>query len=533
MRTGWNFGRAWRQAADVRPDTIALIHGSRTLTWAEWDLRAGALATGLREAGLDVGAKVAVALYNSPEYLEAYFACFRSGMVPVNTNFRYQPEELVYLWDNADCEAVIFHGALSERVAAARTRLPRVRTWVWLDDGTAAKPEWALSYDELLTLAPSYDDQRDGSDTFLLYTGGTTGRPKGVIWRQDDFYAALHRIPWSAAAEAKALKAKAKPDRPVALPGAPLMHGTGMAIAWSALDVGGTAITLPERSLDPEKFLKTIEQHRVTAVGIVGDAFANPLIEAFRENPGIDLSSVRSVVSSGVMWSRENKEQFLRMMPRAALADLLGSSEAMGAGRSIMTAGDEVQTARFWLREGVFVLADDGTVVIPGTGRAGRLAMRGPTASGYYKDEALTAATFFLHEGERVAVTGDYVTVEADGSIRLLGRGNMCINSGGEKVFPEEVEEIIKLIDGVHDVAVVGVPDARMGEVVCAVIDAGSSALSTDDIVHGVKTRLAGYKAPKVVLWGDVWRTPNGKLDYPRIKSWARDQAAVTGSGAK
>lgn len=529
MSTGWNFARAWRQAAGIRPDAPALIHGSTTLTWSEWDSRAGSLGAGLRDAGLRAGDHVAVAAYNCPEYLEAYFACFRYGMVPVNTNFRYQTDELVYLWDNADIDAVVFHGALTGRVAEARARLPRVRCWIWLDDGTDARPEWAVSYDELLTLPPGADDGRDGDDVFLLYTGGTTGRPKGVVWRQDDFYAALHRMPWSAEAEASALQSKAKPGRPIALPGAPLMHGTGLAIAWSSLDVGGSAITLPDRHFNPPNFLRAIEKHKVTAVGIVGDAFATPLIEAFQENPGIDLASVRSIISSGVMWSRENKQKFLAMMPRAQLADLLGSSEAMGAGRSITTATSQAETAQFRLRDGVFVLADDGTVVTAGSGRAGRLAMRGPTASGYYKDEALTAATFFVHDGERLAVTGDYVTVAPDGTIRLLGRGNMCINSGGEKIFPEEVEEVIKLAPGVLDVAVVGVPDPRLGEVVCAVVQTDGRDLAGDEIVQHVKQRLAGYKAPKHVLWGDVWRLPNGKLDYRRLKSWARDQATAAG----
>jgi acyl-CoA synthetase (AMP-forming)/AMP-acid ligase II len=521
VSAGWNFGRLWRTAAEVRPDATALVHGRTRVTWREWDARAGALAAGLRAAGLRAGMKVAVALYNSNEYLESYFACFRAGLVPVNTNYRYQVDELAYLWSNADCEAVVFHGALTERAGAARPRLPQVRCWIWLDDGSGEKPGWATSYEELLGFPPEADEGRTGDDIFLLYTGGTTGLPKGVIWTQDNFFAALHRRPWSPREEARLADSMARPERPVVLPGAPLMHGTGLGIAWSVLDVGGTAITLPDRRFDPRRYLHAVAEHRVTTAGIVGDAFAIPLVQAYRDDPAVDLSSVRNVVSSGAMWSRRAKEQILEIVPDAELIDILGSSEAQGVGRSVTKAGVAIQTAHFRLSDVVVVIADDGTLVAPGSGRAGRVAMLGPAASGYYKDEALTAATFFEHDGKRLAVTGDYVTVDSDGTVRFLGRGNMCINSGGEKVYPEEVEEVLKGLGGVRDAAVVGVPDPRFGEVVCAIVDRRDPALEPGDIIDGAKRRLAAYKAPRLVLWGDVARTPNMKVDYPRLKEWA------------
>jgi 3-oxocholest-4-en-26-oate---CoA ligase len=528
--TGWNFASVWEAAADFAPEQVALLHDDDAITWGQWDRDAGALAAALRARGVRQGDKVAVALHNSPAALQSYYAVFKLGAVPVNTNYRYLPDELVYLWDNADAAAVIFDDSMADRVAGARAHLPGVKLWVCLGTGSASTTDWAVPFRALLAEGlPEAGDRRprSGDDLFLLYTGGTTGKPKGVMWRQDDFFTALHRIPYSRAEARRLTESMTKPGRPVSLPAAPLMHGGGLVVAWGALDMGGRVVTSSARSLDADCLLDLIVRHRVTTLGIIGDAFAKPLVDAINaKRTPPDLSSLRLITSGGAMWSTANKKQLLVAAPRARLVDALGASEAINLARSVMsTDRGGTETAQFSLSDQARVLDDDGNDVIPGSGVAGRIALTGPTSLGYYKDPEASRAKFIVKDGTRLVLTGDYASVDADGTLRFLGRGNLCINTGGEKVFPEEVEEVLKARPGVRDAAVTSLPDERLGEAVCAVVDC-EPGVTDADLIAAVKARLAGYKAPKVVLRHTVPRLANGKVDYPAVKAWAASAAA-------
>lgn len=522
---GWNFANVWEAAAEAAPDQVALLHDEASVTWRRWDENAGALASALHIRGVQAGDKVAVALYNSPEVLETYYGAFKLGAVPANTNYRYLADELIYLWDNCDAAAVVFDATMVDRVARARADLPGVKVWVSLGPTPAPVADWAEPYQALVAEGGADGIARhehSGDDIFLLYTGGTTGKPKGVMWRQDDFFTALHRKRYTAEAAKQLTDSITRSDRPVSLPAAPLMHGGGLVVSWGALDSGGKVVTSGARSFDAGGVLDLITRHRVTTLGIIGDAFAAPLltaIDARAEAP--DLSSLRMITSGGAMWSVANKQRLLTVAPQAKLVDALGASEAINLARSVMSRDrGESETARFRLGEQGRVIDDNGQDVVPGSGAIGRLAIGGPTSLGYYKDPAASESKVIERDGVRLTFTGDYASVEADGTLHFLGRGNLCINTGGEKVFPEEVEEVLKAHPHVRDAAVTGLPDTRFGETVCAVVDCNSD-VSDEDLVAAVKANLAGYKAPRTLLRGAVPRHSNGKVDYATVKSWA------------
>jgi acyl-CoA synthetase (AMP-forming)/AMP-acid ligase II len=535
--TGWNFAEVWESIADQIPDAPAQRFDGRVWTWRDFDTRADAIAAFLLGRGVVEQDKVTQFLYNSPHYLESVFASFKAGLAVVNTNYRYTPDELTYLWDNADVVAVVFHGAFVEQCSVVRARLPRIATWVWVDDGSGPCPDWAVSYEDVVAAAtpgrviPPWG--RSGDHLLLMYTGGTTGMPKGVMWRQDDLYRVLQQSAKRRTAPEDARDAApgdVHVDRPgpLSLPGAPLMHGTGQFNALTTLSNGGSIVTLTGRKFDPIEMLNTVEHERVKSITIVGDAFAKPILRALDAEPDRwDISSLRVVLSSGVMWSKETKDGLLRHNPRLILVDALGSSEAIGMAQSTTTADGSAESATFVLSDTTRVITDDGRDVSRGTGERGIVAMSGPMPLGYYKDPEKSAATFRIIDGVRYTIPGDFATVDADGTVRLLGRGSQCINTGGEKVYPEEVEEALKLHPAVHDAAVVGVPDDRFGEAITALVEPNPGAAPEEaELIGHVKERLAAYKAPKRIITVDsVHRSPNGKLDYKLLR--ARAVAAV------
>jgi acyl-CoA synthetase (AMP-forming)/AMP-acid ligase II len=532
--TLWNYADVWETIADTIPDAPAQTHGSRRVTWAESDVRADGVARALVDAGLQQQDKVAQYLYNAPEYLESMFACFKAGLVPVNTNYRYREDELVYLWDNADVRAVVFHGTFAPTIEAVRSRVAAVKTWLWVDDGMDACPDWAVAYEDAATANPGRTVApwgRSGEDIFLLYTGGTTGMPKGVMWRQHDVWRAYSRpsslvqrlgLPGPIDSEEQdlaAVRARVVGPGLVVLPACPLMHGTGMLTGINAWRGAGCVVTLTARRFDAVELLDTVARDRVNAMSIVGDPFARPMVEALDAEPGRwDLSSLVYIVSSGAMWSESVKQGLLRHKPELFLADAFGSSEALGMGNSLTTAGDVQATARFEVGEFARVVTDDGRDVVPGSGEVGMVAVGGELPLGYYKDAEKSERTFRVIDGRRYSIPGDFATVDADARIVLLGRGNVCINTGGEKVFPEEVEEALKEHPAVVDAVVVGVPDERFGEAVTGVVEAKPDTNEADLIAH-VKGRLASYKAPRhIVFVESLARSPSGKADYARLK---------------
>ncbi|HVM67037.1 MAG TPA: AMP-binding protein [Acidimicrobiales bacterium] len=537
--SAWTFADAYERVAENLPGAPCQSQGDRELTWCEFDRRANALAADLLAAGLGEQAKVAAYLTNCPEYLEAYVAAFKAGLVPVNTNFRYGPAEVRYLLDNADAEAVVFHASFAPLLEEVRADLPRVRRWYVVADG-APEPGWAVPYEPVV--APGADRVvapwgRSPDHLLLLYTGGTTGMPKGVMWRQDDLFNLLGGagnpvlgIPPSSGLDDYASQISAPGPRVVAA--CPLMHGTGQFSALLAMNRGGSVVCLAGRRFDADELWQTVQDCRADGLAIVGDAFARPMLASLDAHPGRwDLSSLKVVTSSGVMWSREVKTGLLRHLPGVVLFDSLGSSEAVGLGVSLSTAGAATGTARFALGAGARVVTDDGRFVAPGSGEEGMVAVTGFIPVGYYKDAEKTGRTFRTIDGTRYSVPGDYATVEADGTIRLLGRGSVVVNTGGEKVFAEEVEEVLKQHPSVADAVVVGVPDPRFGQAVTAVVElAPGAAAEGADLAEFVRRHLAGYKVPRhIVVVGSIGRSPAGKVDYPRLAHVAAEQVPVGG----
>jgi acyl-CoA synthetase (AMP-forming)/AMP-acid ligase II len=535
--SSWSFADVWEAIAKVQPDHAAFIQGDRVVSWAQFDARADALAAHLIAAGLDHQAKAAAFLYNGPEYIETYFAAFKGGFAPVNTNYRYGPEELFYLFDNADAEAVVFHAGFAEVLERIRGRLGKVKAWVAVAEPGHPVPDWAADYDAIVAQAPAQRPVkapwgRSPDDLLLLYTGGTTGMPKGVMWGQDDLFNvigaggnALLGIPPAESLDQLVARIQSpEHTRPISLIACPLMHGTGQFSNLICFNQGGTAAYLPSRRFNAMELWDETDRLGATAIVIVGLAFSTPMLEALQAHPGRwDLSTVKAMSSSGSMWSQENKRGLLSYAKNAMIFDSFGSSEAVGLGVSASAPGAEAQTAAFVLGPNCAVFTEDGRRVQPGSGERGLVAVTGQLPKGYYKDEEKTAKTFKTIEGVRWSVPGDWAEVNADGTLKLLGRGSVCINTGGEKVFPEEVEEALKTHPAVRDAVVVGLPDPRFGERICAVVETdGVAAPTLLELTEHVRGTLAGYKAPReLVLVDSIGRAPNGKVDYKAIKDHA------------
>ena len=532
--TSWNYATLFEAIAEVQPDVPALLHGERTISWGQFEERTRALGAWLWDQGAVHQDKVALYLYNAPEYLETAVAAFRVGLVPVNTNYRYGREELLYLWENADAIAVVFHGAFAEMIDSLRDDAVTVRSWVWVDDGSGPCPDWATPYDETLAMLPDRlpeGTKQTPDDLLMMYTGGTTGMPKGVMWRQDDILCRMNsrgfrRWDHEAGMDAAVAKIAAEGPGNRMLPACPLMHGTGMFTALEVLVEGGSVVTMENRKFDAAGMAATIDAFGVNMVVIVGDPFARPLLEALEASPGTyTFDSLFTIVSSGAMWSEEVKLGLLEHFPKLLLVDTCGSSEAIGMGSSVTKKGSSKKTGAFSVSDEVKVIDEFDQPITPGSDEIGVLALGGRNPIGYYKDEAKSLATFRIIDGQRFSVPGDFAQVALDGSIQLLGRGSQCINTAGEKVFPEEVEEVLKRHELVVDACVVGVPDPRFGERVVAAVELRDpSAFDEADLISHTKAHLAHYKAPRHIrVVPTIGRAANGKMDYGRHKSEAAE----------
>ncbi|GAA2264547.1 acyl-CoA synthetase [Actinomadura luteofluorescens] len=521
-----NFADLWESYAGTDPDGIALIQGERELTWSEFDREAGAVASGLLDAGLGRQSKVGCLLYNSVEYMTVCFAAFKAALVPVNVNYRYSPREAAYLLADADAEAVVFHSSLAELVEAIRPELPGVRTWIAVDDGRSV-PGWAADY-AAVAAGPIAEPpwERSEDDLVILYTGGTTGMPKGVMWAQGDLVTGLGVVMGGASPESTSSPASPTPPLRL-LPASPLMHAAGLLSALGTLSQHGCLITVAAHRPRAEDFWDAVSRHRATTMAMVGDAFARPLAEALDAEPDRwDLSGLTAILSSGVAWSETAKRALLAHLPQVALVDLLGSSEAIGMGRSETTLSNVVASGHFRPSDSVRLIDAEGRVRRPAPGVRGLLAMSGIGPLGYYKDPEKSASTFMTIDGVRYSVPGDFGEVAADGGLRLLGRGSGCINTGGEKIFPEEVDEVLKLHPFVLDAACIGLADERFGEVVCAVVEAAPSSEPdlTEIRAHTMKY-LADFKAPRrLVVVDSIDRSAAGKLNYPALRRRAMER---------
>ena len=530
------FANVWERVSDTVGDNIALINGDKELSWSQLDVKAAKIATILEEYGLKSDSKVGIYLHNSNEYLEAQYGVFKIEGVPINVNYRYKENELIYLLDNADAEAVFFQGCYSERIKAIKDQLPKIKVYIQIDDGTEPLMDGAIDYESSISSSKEQKRfDRTEENIYMLYTGGTTGMPKGVMYKHGGFIPSMLKTAFAMGFEVpedisdleKIVKnAKENDSLSVSLPACPLMHGTGMWLgAFLPMFSGGTVVTISDLGLNPKKVWEEVVKNKVNSLVIVGDAFAKPLLDELKEAKSssneYDISSLRAMISSGVMWSSEIKDGLLELHDMT-LFDAMGSSEG-GMGSAVSNREMPAKTAKFALNPGVIVLSDDGKEVEPGSEEMGKIGTSGLVPEGYFKDEKKSAETFKEINGVRYSFPGDYATINEDGTINLLGRGSNCINTAGEKVYPEEVEEAVKKHPNVYDCLVVGLKDEKFGQRVVALASLETAgSLEEGELIDFTREQLSGYKLPKQVLFVDeVMRAPNGKANY----KWAKEEA--------
>lgn len=538
----WHFADLFETVATRVPDRPALITSSLRRSWREYEDRGARLAALLVAHGIAPDAKVALYGHNSPEFLEAQFAVFKARAVPINVNYRYVEEELAYLFDNADVEAVFFDARFAPCLAAIRDRLPKLKLFVQIDDGTGEALPGAVDYeaaiaahDPLPRLAYSEDD------IYMVYTGGTTGMPKGVMYRHGDFVKGVAGFLLGPEIEPTpqiVLGAIAQLDSagelPIAFPACPLMHGTGMWLGgFAAHSFGGAVATLRDEGFDPDRVWRHAADIGANAIVIVGDAFAKPMLAALRaaaeRGEPHHLPALKTIVSSGAMFSAETKQGLLEHLD-IEIRDAIGSTEGSMGSAVVSRATPPGPTARFMLGQHTKVFDENDQEVQPGSDTVGMIANGGFVPVGYYKDPEKSARTFRTVNGHRYSFPGDFARVAADGSLVLLGRGSVCINTGGEKVYPEEVEEALKAHESVWDALVVGVPDERFGERIVAVLSAAPGhAIDEPTVQAFASTRVARYKLPRQLVVVDrVARAANGKADY----KWAKETALAAAAPA-
>ena len=530
----FNLADLWERVADTIPDAEAVVHGERRSSYAELDERATRLANYLAAEGVGPDDHVAVYLVNSVEYIEAMLAAYKLRAVPINVNYRYVADELRYILDDSDSKAIVFDHEFAARLAAVHASLPLLTTRVVVDDGTGSdvpRELGAVDYETALAGASAVRDfgHRSADDLYIVYTGGTTGNPKGVMWRAEDIFFGALGGGGGLGGEPIGTPEQITDDLSAGLrchPACPLMHGTGQWVTLATLYSGGTVVLLPDRHFDATRTWELIDRESVVFLVIVGDAFARPLIDAHDAlDPAVDISSLIVVLSGGAILSPAVREAWTERLPGVLVMDGFGASETGAQGQALATADDAVNDApRFRVNDETTVLDDDLRETPVGV--VGKLARRGHVPLGYYKDPEKTAATFPVIDGVRWSVPGDHARLEEDGTISVLGRGSVSINTGGEKVYPEEVEGVLKSHAAVFDAVVVGVPDERWGERVVAVVQfrPGTSA-TLDELVRHADSHVARYKVPRDLVTVDsIVRSPSGKPDYRWAKSTAEER---------
>ncbi|MEV0183316.1 acyl-CoA synthetase [Streptomyces sp. NPDC050625] len=534
----YNLADLFESVVDVVPDREALVYidhpgtgAERRLTYAELDTAANRIGHHLIDSGIRPGEHLGLHLYNGIEYLQTVLACLKARIVPVNVNYRYVEEELVYLYRDADLAALVFDAEFTDRVAAALPRARKLRHVVRVGSpapGAREVPAVAFTQAEAAGSPERGFPARSADDQFIIYTGGTTGMPKGVMWRQEDlFFAGLG----GGAPTGEPVKKPEELAERVAAGGSgitffptpPLMHGTSTLTAFIGFHFGQRIVL--HRKFVPEEVLRTVEREKVTSMSLVGDAMLRPLIDALSgPMKGTDCSSMFSVSSSGAIMSETVRRQFRELVPNALLLNNFGSSESGFNGTATDDSGPE-RGFRIRVNSRTQVV-DPATHEPVAVGEVGRVAQCGHVPLGYYNDPRKTAETFFEKDGRRWVLLGDMATVDAEGVVTVLGRGSQCINTGGEKVYPEEVEQALKSHPDVYDALVAGVPDTKWGNHVAAVVQLrkGADRLSLTDLQNHCRAQLAGYKIPRqLVLTESIQRSPSGKADY----RWAREVAVA------
>src|SRR6266545_745320 len=519
----FNHADLFEGLADAIGDRVAIVCGDRRLTYAELDAHANRLAHHLESAGVGPGRHVGIQLYNGVEYVAAMLAALKIRAVPINVNYRYVEAELLYLYRDSDIAALVYDVEFDDRVATVAPQAPALRHLIAV--GGPGKVPGAVSYEA--ALEGGQDGRgfaaRSADDVYVIYTGGTTGMPKGVLWRTEDLFMAFGGGNPMGAPHTRPEQVieTARSSGPIAMmPATPLMHGAAQMATFIGWWIGATIVYT--RKFDAAEVLRTIERERVLSVNITGDAMARPLADALTAGT-YDMSSLAVIGSTGAILSGSVRDRLRELLPNVMVLDNFGSSES-----GFTASGVEGSTPESGLRyrpinDRLAVLDESLRPVRPGSGIIGQVAKRGHIAFGYYNDPDKTARSFPVIDGVRWLLTGDIATVEADGTIAVFGRGSQCINTGGEKVYPEEVEAVLKGHPGVFDAVVTGISDARWGSRVAAVVQPyGGSVPSAADLDAHCRKSLSGYKVPRTYAFVDeLLRSPAGKADY----RWARQVA--------
>jgi len=549
MSTNFNLAEISEAIAAAIPERECIVHRERRYSWRQFNERTRRLGNYLRSRGLGCHTArsglqnfesgqdhLGIYLYNCPEYLEGMVGAYKARVAPFNVNYRYVENELVYLLADAEARALIYHASFAPNVQRIRARLPQLEVLLQVDDGsgTALLPG-AVDYEAALAQASAErpDCEWSGDDLYILYTGGTTGMPKGVLWRQEDiFFGALggHPMGGEKFASVEALAEAAANGSLRACPTPPFMHGAAHWMAFMAMHQGGTVVIQdhPER-LDPDDIWSTIEREKVRFMVIVGDAFGRPLIDQL-DAKSYDLSGFGILLSGGAILTPALKDAFIERIPHLMIIDGFGASETGGQGQQVSMGGSKASTGTFRMNDDTMVLKLDlSAPLAPGSEESGWLARKGHVPLGYFKDGEKTAKTFPIIGDARWAVPGDHARVDADGTITVLGRGSVSINSGGEKIYPEEVEKALKGHPSVYDAVVVGTPNDRFGQQVTAVVQTRSGQTPTaDELTEFAAQHLARYKLPRAILFVDeMVRSPSGKADYRWAKKLALEQLGI------
>ncbi|MEU5407751.1 acyl-CoA synthetase [Nocardia asteroides] len=530
----YNIADLVEHAVDLMPDRIVLVGEHRESTYAELEERANKLAHYLLEQGVKPGDKVGIYSRNTVEAVEAMVAIFKARAVMINVNYRYVENELLHIFDNSDMVALIHERRYTDKVAAVLPKVPALQTVLVVEDGTdGPTAPGTVEYEAALAASSGERDfgERSPDDIYMLYTGGTTGLPKGVMWRHEDVWRVLGaginfitgeytKDEWELA------KVGAANPQMVRYPIPPMIHGGAQWATFHSLFGGGKAVMIPEFS--GHGVWQAVDKHKINLIFITGDAMARPMLDALEEgNPETgepyDLSSLYVLASSAALFSPPLKDKFLELLPNRLLTDSIGSSETGFGGLATIAKGQtHTGGPRVKIDAATQVLDEEGNPVEPGSGVVGLLARSGHIPLGYYKDEVKSAATFKEFNGKRYAIPGDFARVEEDGTVTMLGRGSVSINSGGEKIYPEEVEGALKAHPEIFDALVVGVEDERWGQRVVAVVQCrGESRPTLAELKPVLTQEIASYKLPRSLWFVDeIKRSPAGKPDY----RWAKAQ---------
>ncbi len=536
MSMNLNYATVVEAMTDRLPDQACLVYGDKVTSYREFDDRSARISRALAEHGLGRDSKVGLFLYNCPEYMEGTLAAFKLRAIPINVNYRYVGDELIYLLQDCEAQALIFHSSLGDRVEEIRARLPGLKLLISVDDG-GEPVAGAIPYEQILqSLEPAERIERSHEDSLMLYTGGTTGMPKGVQYKVGDTLTPMAQmVPQFLGIKSadslqglveNAVERAQCGQAFVSLPASPLMHTAGIMNSGIQSHVlGGVLVILQSRHFDPRELWRAVERHRVNHVVVVGDTFVKPMLQAIDEDrqKGVqyDISSLRIIFSSGVMFSRESKLKLLELGDMLII-DAAGASEGAMAIQVSSRSNPPSETGQFMALPTTEIFDENYEMLPRGCGRVGLIGVGGALPRGYYRDSKKSENTFRTIGGRRFAFTGDMGSIDENGTLTFMGRSSNCINTGGEKVFPEEVEEVIKQHPRVRDCLVVGLPDESFGQRVAAVVSLSAPLASpAEELQSFCSEHLARYKLPRsVMLVEQIQRAPNGKADY----SWAKQQ---------